>query len=59
MELLEPGFVAATETRWTVGRVRLEADPRIDAAIDMIRRAIRIGDSAPSKQPVVIDRIVR
>jgi thymidine phosphorylase len=34
-------------------------DSDADAAIDMIRRAIRIGDSAPSKQPVVIDRIVR
>jgi amidase len=34
MELLEPGFVTAPRTQWRVGRVRLEADPVIDAAID-------------------------
>jgi amidase len=34
MALLEPGFAAATPVPWRVGRVRLEADPRIDAALD-------------------------
>jgi amidase len=34
MALLEPGFTAATRTSWRVGRVRLEADPVIDEAID-------------------------
>ena len=34
MALLEPGFVAAPPAAWRVGRMRLEADPRIDAAID-------------------------
>ncbi len=34
MGLLEPGFAAAAPASWRVGRMRLEADPRIDAAID-------------------------
>jgi amidase len=34
MTLLEPGFTAATAAPWRVGRLRLEADPIIDAAID-------------------------
>jgi len=34
MSLLEPGFTAADPAPWRVGRVRIEADPRIDAAID-------------------------
>jgi amidase len=34
MALLEPGFAAAEAAPWRVGRLRLEADPKIDAAID-------------------------
>jgi amidase len=34
MSLLEPGFVAAAPAAWRVGRVRVDADPKIDAAID-------------------------
>jgi amidase len=34
MALLEPGFSAGAPAPWRVGRVRVEADPRIDAAID-------------------------
>ena len=34
MQLLEPGFVLATQRTGTVGRLRVEADPSIDAAID-------------------------
>lgn len=34
MGLLEPGFTAAPPSPWRVGRVRLDADPRIDAAVD-------------------------
>jgi amidase len=34
MILLEPGFTAAPPSPWRVGRVCLEADPRIDAAVD-------------------------
>jgi amidase len=34
MQLLEPGFVAASERACTVGRLRVEADPLIDDAID-------------------------
>jgi amidase len=34
MSLLEPGFVAAAPGAWRVGRVRIDADPKIDAAID-------------------------
>jgi amidase len=34
MELLEPGFVAEERARFRVGRLRLDADPVIDAAVD-------------------------
>jgi len=34
MELLEPGFVVADRDRFTVGRLRVEAHPSIDEAID-------------------------
>jgi amidase len=34
MALLEPGFAAGPTESWRVGRVRLEADPLIDTAID-------------------------
>jgi amidase len=34
MALLEPGFAAAPPAPWKVGRLRVEADPLIDAAID-------------------------
>jgi amidase len=34
MALLEPGFAAAAPGGWRVARLRMEADPRIDAAID-------------------------
>ena len=34
MALLEPGFAAAPAGPWRVGRVRVEADPVIDAALD-------------------------
>jgi len=34
MALLEPGFTAAAGAPWRVGRLRVEADPLIDAAID-------------------------
>jgi len=34
MALLEPGFTAAAPTPWRVARLRLEADPVIDAAVD-------------------------
>ncbi len=34
MALLEPGFTAAAPAPWRVGRVRMEAEPAIDAAID-------------------------
>ena len=34
MALLEPGFAAAAPSAWRVGRLRVEADPLIDAAID-------------------------
>ena len=34
MALLEPGFTAAAPSPWRVGRLRVEADPLIDAAID-------------------------
>ena len=34
MALLEPGFTAAAPAPWRVGRVRMEAEPTIDAAID-------------------------
>lgn len=34
MSLLEPGFTASGPAPWRVGRMRMEADPRIDAAID-------------------------
>ncbi len=39
--------------------VHAASDGDADTAIDMIRRAMRIGDSAPGQQPVVIERIVR
>jgi len=38
--------------------VHAAGDSDADAAIDMIRRAIRIGDSAPVDRPVVLERIV-
>lgn len=34
MELLEPGFDVGSPAPWRVGRVRIDADPRIDAAVD-------------------------
>ena len=34
MALLEPGFLAGARGSWRVGRLRMEADPLIDAAID-------------------------
>jgi amidase len=34
MRLLEPGFASSPPSPWRVGRVRLDADPVIDAAID-------------------------
>jgi amidase len=39
MELLEPGFRVAAPDEWRIGRVRLEADPAIDAAIDRVLAA--------------------
>lgn len=34
MALLEPGFATASPSAWRVGRIRPEADPVIDAAVD-------------------------
>jgi amidase len=34
MNLLEPGFASAPPSPWRVGRVRLDADPKIDDALD-------------------------
>ena len=39
--------------------VHAASDGDADAAIDMIRRAIRIGDSAPVDRPVVLERVVQ
>lgn len=41
MELLEPGFAVAPAAARTVGRVRTNGDPRIEAAVD---RALREAD---------------
>ncbi len=40
MQLLEPGFAAQTVDALRVGRLRIEAEPRIDAAIDAALRAV-------------------
>ncbi len=34
MALLEPGFEAGPPEAWRVGRLRVEADPEVDAAVD-------------------------
>jgi len=34
MALLEPGFTAASPRSWRVGRLRVDADPLIDTAVD-------------------------
>jgi len=34
MALLEPGFTTAAPAPWRVGRIRLEADPAVDDAVD-------------------------
>jgi amidase len=39
MELLEPGFRVAGDSVTRVGRLRVDADPRIDDAIDAVLRA--------------------
>ncbi|HEX9525581.1 MAG TPA: thymidine phosphorylase, partial [Reyranella sp.] len=39
--------------------VHAASDGAADSAIDMIRRAIRIGDSAPVDRPVVLERVVQ
>jgi amidase len=39
MQLLEPGFAAAPGAASTIGRLRLECDPAIDAAIDQVLAA--------------------
>ena len=39
MALLEPGFAAAEPRPWRVGRLRPEADPRLDSAVDAALRA--------------------
>jgi thymidine phosphorylase len=39
--------------------VHAASDGDADSAIDMVRRAIRIGDSAPVDRPVVFERVVQ
>jgi len=39
--------------------VHAASDADADSAIDMVRRAIRIGDAAPGDRPVVMERIVQ
>ena len=39
--------------------VHAASDGDADSAIDMVRRAIRIGDSAPLDRPVVLERVVQ
>jgi thymidine phosphorylase len=39
--------------------VHAASDGDADAAIDMVRRAIRIGDAAPGERPVVLERVVQ
>jgi thymidine phosphorylase len=39
--------------------VHAASDAAAESAIDMVRRAIRIGDAAPPARPVVLERIVR
>ena len=39
MQLLEPGFTLAGSAATTVGRVRTDSDPRIEAAVDAALRA--------------------
>ncbi|HTT87807.1 MAG TPA: amidase [Acidimicrobiales bacterium] len=39
MALLEPGFTAAPTDRWRVGRVRVEADPVVDNAVEGVLAA--------------------
>src|SRR5216684_206001 len=39
--------------------VHAASDADADSAIDMVRRAIRIGDAAPAERPVIMERIVR
>jgi thymidine phosphorylase len=38
--------------------VHAASDADADTAIDMVRRAIRIGDRAPADRPVIMERIV-
>ena len=38
--------------------VHAASDADADTAIDMVRRAIRIGDAAPGERPVVMQRVV-
>jgi len=38
--------------------VHAASDADADSAIDMVRRAIRIGDAAPAERPVIMERIV-
>jgi len=46
MELLEPGFVVADRVPVRVGRLRVEADPSIDEAIDRVLAAAELDVSA-------------
>jgi thymidine phosphorylase len=39
--------------------VHAASDDDADAAIDMVRRAIRIGDTKPGERPVVMERVVQ
>jgi thymidine phosphorylase len=39
--------------------VHAASEDEADAAIDRVRRAIRIGDSAPAERPVVMERVVQ
>ena len=51
MALLEPGFTIAAEAPRTVGRLAIDADPKIDAAI--AARCARPGSSEPVSIPEV------
>jgi thymidine phosphorylase len=39
--------------------VHAASDDDADVAIDMVRRAIRIGERAPVEKPVIIERVVQ
>ena len=47
------------ETRYDLFIVHAASDDAADAAIGMVRRAIRIGDRASADRPVVMERVVQ